>query len=81
MTDRIHLPQVGSPDPELKTSPIAEESDEEYDVVKQEIPGEPVCFFNNAQYNHGENVCSGHARLRCNYGVWVAEGSCDPDNP
>jgi hypothetical protein len=81
VTDRIHLPQVGSPDPELKTSPIAEETDEEYDVVKQELPGEPECFFNNVQYKHGENVCSGHDRLRCNYGVWVAEGSCDPDNP
>ena len=81
MPDKLHLPQVGSPDPELNTSPIAEEMDEEYDVVKQEVPGEPICYFNNKQYKNDENVCSGNARLRCNYGVWVREGSCDPDNP
>ena len=53
MTDTIPLPQVGSPDPELNTSPIAEETDEEYDVVKQEIPGEPICYFNNQQFKNG----------------------------
>jgi len=81
VTDKLHLPQVGSPDPELNTSPIAEEMDEEYDVVKQEVPGEPVCYFNNKSYKTGQYVCSGNARLHCNYGVWVREGSCDPDNP
>lgn len=81
MPDRIHLPQVGAQDPELKTSPVAEEPDEEYEVIKQEVPGEPVCFFNNKQYNNGDRVCSGSSRLRCIYGVWAREGSCDPDNP
>jgi hypothetical protein len=81
VTDRIHLAQVGAPDPEKNTSPIAEETDEEYDVIRQELPGEPVCFFNNSQYKNGQSVCSGSARLRCNYGVWVRDGSCDPDNP
>jgi hypothetical protein len=81
VTDSIHLPQVGSPDPELNTSPIAEETDEEYDVVKQEVPGEPICYFNSQTFQDGQHVCSGHIHLRCNYGVWVTEGSCDPDNP
>ena len=79
--ERIPLPQVGAPDPEAKMSPIAEETDEEYEVVKQEVPGEPVCYFNGTPYNNDQNVCSGSARLRCNYGIWVRVGSCDPDNP
>ncbi|WP_455209140.1 hypothetical protein [Kaarinaea lacus] len=79
--DKIPLPQVGAPDPEAKTSPIAEEFDEEYEVVKQEVPGEPVCYFNGTAYKNNQNVCSGSARLRCNYGVWMRTGSCDPDNP
>ena len=81
MTERIHLPQVGAQDPEMNTSPIAEESDEEYEVIKQEVPGEPVCYFNNISYKNGQRVCSGSARLRCDYGVWSPDGSCDPDNP
>lgn len=81
MSEKIHLPQVGAQDPELKTSPIAEESDEEYDVIKQEVPGEPVCYFNNTPYKNSQRVCSGSTRLRCNYGVWIREGSCDADNP
>jgi hypothetical protein len=79
--ETIHLPQVGAPDPEAKMSPIAEESDEEYEVLKQEVPGDPVCYFNSTPYKNGQNVCSGHERLHCNYGIWVRMGSCDPDNP
>jgi hypothetical protein len=81
MAERIHLPQVGAQDPELKTSPIAEETDEEFEVIKLEVPGEPQCYFNNKPYNNGQSVCSGSTRLRCNYGIWNREGSCDPDNP
>lgn len=80
MAERIHLLQVGAPDPELKNSPIAEETDEESRVLKQEEPGEPVCFFNNKSYPHGAHVCSGDALLRCDYGIWIRIGSCDPDN-
>ena len=79
--ERIPIPQVGAPDPEANNSPIAEEIDEEFEVLKQEVPGEPVCYFNNKSYQNNQNICSGSARLRCNYGIWVREGSCDPDNP
>ena len=72
---------VGAPDPELKNSPIALETDEDFEVMKQELPGEPVCFFNSKAYSHGVYVCSGDVLLRCDYGIWIRLGSCDPDNP
>lgn len=81
MTERVHAPSVGAPDPQLHNSPIAQEGDEDYEVLKQELPGEPVCYFNSISYPHGAYVCSGDALLRCDYGLWVQVGSCDPDNP
>ena len=47
MTEVKHVHDVGAPDPELNTSPIAEENDDESEVLRQEMPGEPVCYFNN----------------------------------
>ncbi len=81
MNEHIHVTQVGAPDPELNNSPIAEEFDEDLEVLRQEVPGDPVCVFNNTSYPSGKRVCSGNALLRCDYGIWVREGSCDPDNP
>lgn len=81
MAERIAKPQVGSPDPELRTSPILEEFDDDYLVLKQQVPGEPVCYFNDKKYPHGTYVCSGDSLLRCDYGIWIRTGSCDPDNP
>jgi hypothetical protein len=73
---------VGSPDPELKTSPILEEGDEEFDVLPQEVDDLPHCYFNNVTYDDGTYVCSGSgALLHCEKGMWVREGGCDPDNP
>ncbi len=76
-------PYVGAPDPELRTSPIveaiAEESTEEILPEREEYP---VCYFNNVAYKDGSYVCSGSGELlRCEKGVWVQAGSCDPDNP
>ena len=81
MSNTIKASQVGAQDPELKNSPIAEEGDDETEVLKQEMPGEAVCFFNNQSYSNDSIVCSGSALLRCDYGIWVREGSCDTDNP
>ncbi len=81
MPERIHVSQVGAPDPELKNSPIAQEGDEEFEVLKHEEPGEPLCFFNGKSYPHGTYVCSGDSLLRCDYGIWIRVGSCDTDNP
>jgi hypothetical protein len=73
--------QVGAQDPELLNSPIAEEEDEDTDVVRQQVPGEPVCYFNGAEYPHGTYVASGTVMLKCSYGVWIESGSADPRNP
>jgi hypothetical protein len=75
------LPQVGAPDPELRNSPIADEEDEDTDVVRQQLPGAAVCYFNGAEFVHGTYVASGSQVLRCSYGVWIDSGSADPTNP
>jgi hypothetical protein len=75
------IPQVGAQDPQLKNSPIAEEEDEDTDVVRQQVPGEPVCYFNAKAYENGSYVASGPQLLRCTYGIWVDSGSSDPGNP
>jgi hypothetical protein len=49
--------------------------------VRQQVPGEPVCFYNGAEYSHGSFVASGSQVLKCSYGVWVDAGSADPRNP
>jgi len=73
--------QVGAPDPELKTSPILEDTDEEFEVAAQKVEGLPVCYFNDSSYANGKYVCSGSGELlHCNYGVWIREGTCDPEN-
>lgn len=81
MTDRIPAVQVGAPDPELRNSPIYEETDEDFEVAAQTFPEESVCYFNDTAYQHDQYVCSGAELLRCSRGVWLQEGSCDPDNP
>ncbi|MDT8321378.1 MAG: hypothetical protein RQ826_12705 [Xanthomonadales bacterium] len=74
--------QVGAPDPELKTSPILEEYDEDVPVLTQQYDELPVCYFNDVPYESGSFVCSGSGELlKCEKGVWVNEGGCDPDNP
>lgn len=75
------IPHVGAQDPELENSPIAEESDEDIDIIRQQVPGEPVCYFNGTEYKHGTYVASGAQILKCNYGIWVEQGSSDPTNP
>lgn len=73
---------VGAADPELKTSPILEEQDEEFEVLAQEVEDHAVCWFNSASYADGGYVCSSsRILLRCDKGIWVRKGSCDPDNP
>ena len=73
---------VGAPDPELKTSPILDEGDEDYDVLAQEVEDLPGCYFNDVSYADGSYVCSGTSNLlHCSKGIWVIQGTCDPDNP
>lgn len=81
MIDKNYTTDVGSADPELNTSPIADENDDETDVLRQEMPGEPVCYFNNQSFATGSYVKSGTIRLKCDYGIWIPAGPADTDNP
>lgn len=81
MTEFKYTRDLGAPDPELKNSPIAEENDDETDVIRQEIPGEPLCYFNDQSFPHGTYIKSGTSLLKCVYGIWTPAGSSDPDNP
>lgn len=73
--------QVGVPDPELNTSPIMEDTDDEYEVLAQEVEELPTCYFNNVSYPSGTYVCSGSGELlQCMQGLWYRAGTCDPDN-
>ena len=53
MRTDARITQVGAQDPELRNSPIAQEEDEDTDVVRQQVPGEPVCWFNGRDYRDG----------------------------
>jgi hypothetical protein len=81
MLQHQSIPQVGAQDPELENSPIADEEDEDTDVVRQQVPGEPVCFFNGTSYKDGAFVASGSQVLKCSYGVWIDSGSTDDRSP
>jgi hypothetical protein len=68
-----HLPQLGAPDPELKTSPIIDEDEQETSLDFELETG--VCYFNDVGYPLGEYVLSGDEVLRCSErGVWVRSG-------
>jgi hypothetical protein len=63
--------QLGAVDPERKTSPVAWEVDEDTETLRELVPDEAVCFFNDGAYEHGTVVKSGSVLLRCDYGVWL----------
>jgi hypothetical protein len=73
--------QLGAQDPELKNSPVAWESDEDTEALRESIPEEPVCYFNDRAYAHDTVVGSGDVLLRCDHGLWVPAGPADPLNP
>jgi len=72
-----HVPQVGAPDPELKTSPIFDE----YDEMSLDLELEAgVCYFNNVAYPVGQYLRSGSELLHCEErGVWVRKGEMRPE--
>lgn len=72
---------VGAQDPESKNSPVAEESEEDMETLRQAVPLEPFCYFNGESYPDGTVVKSGTILLRCSEGLWVQAGPSDPDNP
>lgn len=81
MAERIAAPHVGAPDPETRTSPILEETDDSYAEQAQQLGEMAACYFNGVPYGRGSYVCSGDELLRCQDGLWLLQGSCDPINP
>ncbi len=77
----MSLQDVGAQDPELKNSPILSENPEAEQVLRQQIPGESVCYFNDEVFAHKTVVKSGTAILSCDRGIWIEAGPSDPDNP
>jgi hypothetical protein len=80
-TTRSHPPVLGAQIPELKNSPIAWEGDEDTEALREALPSEPTCFFNDHEFEHGAIVSGDGVRLRCDHGLWVPAGPADPDNP
>jgi hypothetical protein len=71
-----HVPQVGAPDPELKTSPIFEGEEELSLDLELE---EGVCYFNDVAYPIGQYLRSGSELLHCEErGVWIRKGELRP---
>jgi len=70
--------QVGDADPERKTSPVAWEADDDTETLRESVPDEAVCFFNDRAYDHGTVVESGSVLLQCDYGLWLPVGDSDP---
>lgn len=68
------LKNLGAQDPELKNSPIAAESDEDFDVLRQELE-DAVCYFNGEAFGDGQFIRSGSSYLHCDKGLWVPAGS------
>jgi len=75
-------PQVGAPDPEMRTSSIAGQSSE---YGEDETPPDlealqsGVCYFNNVAFPFGSYVLSGDELLSCEKpGVWVRKGEQRP---
>jgi hypothetical protein len=69
---------VGAQDPELHNSPVAWELDEDTDALREELPGAPVCYFNDEIFDNGALVKSGAVRLRCDHGIWVPAENAEP---
>lgn len=68
------IPQVGAPDPELKTSPIFDDEDAEALSLDLELES-GVCYFNNVRYPLGQYLRSGDEILHCEGGgVWIRQG-------
>lgn len=64
---------LGAQDPELKNSPIAWETDEDTEALRESIAGDALCYYNGSVFADGELVRSGATVLRCDRGIWVPE--------
>jgi hypothetical protein len=75
MKMKPELPSVGAPDPELKTSPILDNDEEE--TLDSELEAD-VCYFNGVAFPIGQYVRSGSEILHCvERGEWVRQGEIE----
>ena len=79
MTPRTR--QLGALDPERKNSPVAWEADDDTETLREAVPDEAVCFFNDVTYRHGTGVSSGSVLLRCDHGIWLPAGPGEDAKP
>lgn len=66
--------QVGTPDPQRRTSPIWG-LEEDSAAGSAELGSGDTCFFNSEAFPAGAQVQSGDALLRCERGSWVVTES------
>jgi hypothetical protein len=71
-----NLPQVGAPDPELNTSPIFDECDEEAPAEFDVETG--VCYFNAGAYGYAKARCGLTTPDGCPSEVDLSKRSRDP---
>lgn len=73
--------QVGAPDPELRNSPIIDESEYDEHAGARDLELEaPVCYFNGEPFAIGAYVQSGSELLECSgRGVWMRKGEKRPE--
>lgn len=71
MANYKHPIDLGAPDPDLNTSPIFMNVDDEREITETEIPEERACYFNGESYPHGAYVKSATTILKCDRGAWV----------
>jgi hypothetical protein len=77
---REPLPQLGAPDPELKNSPIIDESEYDEHAGSRDLElEEGACYFNGEAFAIDACVLSGSEVLQCSgRGVWVSKGEKRP---
>jgi len=74
-----HPPQVGTPDPERRNSPIQSDPEESFALLREQVGDEAAgCYFNDVQYANGALIMSGTTCLRCDLGIWVDAGTVLP---
>lgn len=67
-------PELGAQDPELKNSPVAWESDDDTEALREEVQEVAECFFNDRAFAHDTVISTGSTLLRCDHGLWIPAG-------
>ena len=71
MKSSPHAPQVGAPDPELRSSLILDAWDRGELSLDAELESD-ACYFNNQRCDIGNYVHSGDELLHCtDRGIWI----------